>query len=68
MGPTYASRSTHPQEGLSRDMRCLGSPTWPQGSVEGTELGQACMGKAGITLALQLEASLPCSLPFWPHR
>lgn len=65
LGPASASSSIHPYEGLNREVKCSGSPTWPQASPEGTGRGQVFMGEAGwLTLALQLEPSLPSSFPF----
>lgn len=49
MGPASAPSSTHPRKGLSREARCLGSPTWPQRAPEGTGLGQVCVSGVGIT-------------------
>ena len=43
------SRSSHPQEGLSREVRYLGSPTWPQGAPDGRAVGHVCM--SGVRIA-----------------
>lgn len=48
MDPASASRSSHPQEGLSREVSYLGSPTWPQGAPEGRGLGQMCVSRVRV--------------------
>lgn len=66
MGPASVSRSIYFQEGLSREERCLG--THPPPGPKDLQREQGCVDEAGVSLALQLETSVPSSIPFWPHR
>jgi len=66
MGPASVSRSIYFQEGLSREVRCLG--THPPPGPKDLQREQGCVDEAGVSLALQLETSVPSSIPFWPHR